>query len=76
MLDAISAWKSLMQGNYPYWMGVFLAHMSFIRWIIQNMGSLGVKQPTAKPKGIYHGSIVWQYFILGKRYFSQIVKTN
>ena len=76
LLDAISAWKSLLQGNASYWTGVFLAHLSFVRWALGNTGRIGVKKSTARPKGIYHGSIVWQYFILGKRYFSQIAKTN
>jgi GT2 family glycosyltransferase len=76
MLDAISAWKALFQGNHNYWLGVFHAHISFMGWFFQHLGTVGATRQNKKIKGIYQGSIVWQYFILGKRYFSQIVKTN
>ncbi len=74
LLDAISAWKSLLQGNPQYWLGVFWAHLHFIRWVFKNIRQTGQKGEVNKLSGLYQGSIVWQYFLLGKRYFSQIVK--
>ena len=73
MLDAISAWKSLLQGNPQYWLGVFKAHIYFVRWAVMNPGKMQKVSALSMPSGLYKGSIVWQYFMTGKRYFSQIV---
>lgn len=72
-LDAVSAWKSLLQGNSNYWLGVFMAHIHCIKWGITNIRRVGWKGKQHDPAGVFHGSIVWQYFIVGKRFFSQIV---
>ena len=73
-LDALNAWKSLLQGQPGYWWGVFQAHLYFFKWLIINLNKVG--RGTNKVDGFYKGSIIWQYFILSKNYFSQIVKRN
>jgi GT2 family glycosyltransferase len=70
-LDAVSAWKQLLQGQPIYFKAVFKAHLSYVRWIGLNQNQFKAGYP--KLKGWYRGSIVWQYFIAKKRFFSQIV---
>ena len=70
-LDAISAWKQLFQGQTGYFMAVLQAHFSFWRWCFSKKER--VLRSYKKCTGIYHGSIVWDYFIRGRKYFSQIV---
>jgi hypothetical protein len=74
LLDAMSAWKSLIQGHPLYWLGVFEAHIHFILWLFKNTDKVGWSGKTNKPQGVLHTSIVWQYFFRGRRYFSQIVQ--
>lgn len=76
LLDVISAWKSLLTGNFQYWLAVAQAHLAFFGWLIKNITSIGRSRQSPSAKGLFRGSIVWQYFILGKKYFSQIVKIN
>jgi GT2 family glycosyltransferase len=73
-LDAISAWKELLGGDFGYFLAIAKAHISFFKWLFF------YKKLSAWPKitnglttGVYNGSIVWQYFIKKKHKFSQIV---
>lgn len=73
-LDAISAWKALLTGDGGYWMAVLKAHIDFIKWIIgqQSQSNFAVTRK-AKPVGVCHTNIVWQYFINKKRTFKEIM---
>ncbi|MFN9711293.1 MAG: glycosyltransferase family 2 protein, partial [Bacteroidota bacterium] len=64
-LDALSAWKSLIQGHPQYWLGVWKAHVYFMKWVIRNPDKVGLRKRVSNPQGILQGSIVWQYFMLG-----------
>lgn len=75
LLDAISAWKGLLSGNFPFFTSIAKAHFSFIKWqLIDKKQSIFPQKRVQSPKGIYKGKIVWDYFILGKKRFSEIVK--
>jgi GT2 family glycosyltransferase len=73
-LDAISAVKSLFAGEGRYFAAVFRAHIAFLGWLIS-----GKRQPVSLPKSGYvrggycHRSVVWAYFVLGRKRFSEIV---
>jgi len=70
-LDALSAWKELFSGKPGYWLAVFKAHFAFAGWLFSKK-TIQLKEYHPL-KGVYKGSIVWQYFISGKRKFSEIV---
>lgn len=70
-LDALSAWKQLLKGQKTYFFAVLNAHLSVFKWLSQ--GSTRTRAPYTMGKGVYKGSIVWQYFIKGKKAFSEIV---
>lgn len=76
LLDAISAWKLLLSGQPSHWLAILKAHIQFIIWMIKNTTQLGKGRDVNNLNGLYKGSVVWDYFVLGKRYFSQIVKRN
>ncbi len=71
-LDAISAWKQLFQGQSGYFLAVLQAHFSFWRWCFSKKKMKAL--PHLNCHGIYKGCIVWDYFVRGKKYFSQIVQ--
>jgi GT2 family glycosyltransferase len=75
-LDALSAWKLLFSGKPSYWLSILKAHINFIVWVFKNISGMGKGSSKVLLQGKYDGSIVWAYFILGKRYFSEIVKRN
>jgi len=71
-LDIVSAWKELLSGKTGYFLAVAKAHIAFVGWLF------GAKQTSVgtypRIKTIYSGSVVWQYFIRKKKFFSEIVK--
>jgi GT2 family glycosyltransferase len=75
-LDAVSAWKFLFSGNPSGWLAVLKAHLHFCGWFIRNIRTMGYARKGHAKQGVYNGSVVWDYFIAGKKYFSQIVKKN
>jgi len=74
-LDSVSAWKGLLKGDGGYFLAILRAHFSFFKWVLlkQDQSVFPVKR-TGKLAGIYKGNLVWQHFVKGKKYFSQLIK--
>ena len=78
LLDAISAWKGLLQGDGGYFVAILRAQFAFLKWWLFH------KKKSVFPvdkKGSLHGylqkNMVWQHFIKKRKKFSEIVgKTN
>jgi GT2 family glycosyltransferase len=76
-LDSISAWKSLLAGEGIYFWAILEAHLAFFKWlIVSRKHSLFPVKKRGPLEGWYKGSVVWQYFIKGKKTFAEIVKRN
>ena len=74
LLDTISAWKSLLAGEGVYFLAVLEAHFGFIKWLLfKRKQSVFPVKRSGKLHGWYTGSVVWQYFVSGKKTFSEIV---
>ena len=74
-LDAVSALKGLFIGDGGYFLSILRAHFSFLKWILFRQGqSVFPEKKGGKPAGLYKGNIVWEHFVKGKKYFSQLIK--
>jgi len=74
-LDLVSAWKGLFIGDGGYFLSIFKAHFSFLKWILfKRSQSIFPEKKGGKPAGLYKGNIVWDHFVKGKKYFSQLIK--
>jgi len=74
MLDALAAWKGLFEGSSAYFISVCRAHVHFVKWLLFNQRkSVFPASKKGKLEGQYHGSLVWQHFLKGKKRFSEIV---
>jgi len=74
-LDSVSAWKGLFIGDGGYFLAILRAHLSFLKWFLfrKNQSVFPVKK-VGKLSGLYKGNLVWQHFVKGKKYFSQLIK--
>lgn len=74
-LDALSAWKSLFEGQVTYFIAVIKAHFAFIGWFFYGRRlSNFPKRKDGKLQGFLHKMIVWSHFVKGEKRFTQIVK--
>lgn len=75
LLDTVSAFKSLLEGEGKYFLAVFRAHVAFIQWSLKRGGGEGEKLPKEnyKKQGYLRKSVVWAHFVRGKKHFSEIV---
>ena len=74
ILNGMAAGKSLFSGDTGYFIAIAKAHRHFIGWILfHRKKSLFVKNKKRKLAGWYKGCIVWDYFILRKKSFLEIV---
>jgi GT2 family glycosyltransferase len=71
-LDAIASVKFLIDGGLGDFMAVLKAHMSFYA----NFNKLHRKRknPNSHISGIFHGNIVWEYYVLRKHTFKELSK--
>lgn len=76
LLDIIFACKSLFSGDGKACMAVLKAQWSVLKWLFLGKSSKGVARPMRHLSGVYHQSIIWQYYVAGKKTFSEIVKKN
>ncbi len=70
-LDLAAALKFLADGGFRNFFAVFRAHASILRQFTRTLK----KRKTIKPNDkaiLYRGSIVWAYFIAGKRLYSEL----
>ncbi len=75
LLDSVSAWKSLFGGEAVYFWAILEAHLAFMKWLFFKRGqSIFPKSRKGTLDGWYSGSVVWAYFIKGKKTFAEIVK--
>jgi GT2 family glycosyltransferase len=75
VLDSISAWKSLLAGQGVYFWAILEAHLAFIKWLVAKRGqSVFPANRRGTLHGWYRHSIAWQYFVLGKKTFREIVE--
>lgn len=77
LLDAVSAFKSLLSGDGGYFIAVVSAHLSFAKWVlVKQKESVFPKPRKGKLNGYWRGNMAWQHFAKGKKKFSQIVETQ
>ncbi len=74
LLDTISAFKSLFDGQSTYFIAVFKSHLTFLRWMFSKRDKrfLPVKR-SGELLGWFKGSVVWLHFVKGKTRFTEIV---
>ena len=77
VLDAISAVKSLLSGEGTYFTAVVRAHVRFCGWLLaERKKSLFPVARKGALAGYLQKSVVWSYFVRGKRKFSEIYTQN
>ncbi len=74
LLDFINAWRGLASGDGITFKAIFIAHLHFIKWVFTKEGKHKLNRlPLKNLGGVYSGSIVWQYFVKGRKTFLEIV---
>lgn len=74
LLDWIFALRSLAKGDSGTFKAVLKAHWAVIQWCFSSHKRVAMPlYRKNKIAGIYNGSVVWEYFIKGKKRFSEIV---
>lgn len=74
-LDAIAAYKGLLEGNRGYWLAIAKAHFHFINWLLfKKRQTPRIVSPKKINYGWYRGVMIWAYYGKGKKRFFEIVR--
>ena len=74
-LDAMSAWKGLLGGDTAFFIAITQAHLAVLKWSFRRpCQSAYPRKPLGSLCGVYHGSVVWQYFIKQHTRFQEIIQ--
>jgi hypothetical protein len=74
LLDAVSAFKFLLSGKRVYFGAILKAHLAFAYWLLfKKKESLFPASRKIEAQGWLQKSIVWKYFVSGKKTFAEIV---
>lgn len=79
VLDGIGGIKFLIKGQYGHCFAIVRAHFSFYEMLSQTMRKRRRVQQNIKryaTSGVYNGSVVWQYFAMGKKKYSDLDQTK
>lgn len=75
-LDFITLIKFLTEGKTKNALAISHAHFYFIKNIFKNIPKARkIDKSMFNPRGLFQGSIVWEYFLNKKKYFSSLKKT-
>ena len=76
-LDALAAWRFLLNGEPKNFMAVVKAHINYVGWLFfLKKRSLFAVKKNKDLQGLYSGSVVWDYFIKRKNTFLKIKATK
>ncbi len=74
ILDGVFAIKTLFEGDFESIRAVFFAHMHFYKWSFSKENKTdNLRLPFSKLRGGISKSVVFEHFIKGKKYFSEII---
>ncbi len=75
LLDTISAYKGLLNGDINFFKAIAKAHIVVVYiWLKGYKATQQKKQPMQALQGVYNGSIVWQHFVKHKNKYTDIIK--
>lgn len=75
LLDGISAWKGLLQGDSAFFSAIVKAHLAVVKsWIFGQNNTSKNRKPLKKLQGVHNQSIVYKHFVKGVKSFGEIVK--
>jgi GT2 family glycosyltransferase len=73
-MDNVAGLQALVKGDFQTFASIQSAHFNFIKWKLKQKEEKKLPKIKLKYlKGVYAGSIVWQYFINKKKIFSKII---
>jgi GT2 family glycosyltransferase len=75
VLDGVAGIKFLLSGEFGHFFAIIRAHFSFYGMFSRTIKKRKLIQENIKHYAtscVYRGSIVWQYFVKGKRKFSEL----
>lgn len=75
-LDTIAAWKGLLTGNRVTFIAITKAHVHYLQWFFKRNKGKFAQNKNKRIPGRYHGLIIWDYFVKGKKIFSEIVSNK
>jgi hypothetical protein len=73
LMDAVAAVQFATSGNGASAKAVSKAYISFGRWLFTTKATAPVRKSLFSLPGVTGKSIVWQYFILKKKRYTDIV---
>jgi len=77
ILDTISAFKSLFEGQGTYFIAIFKSHGAFLGWMMSKRDRRFMPlKKQAQLHGWFKGSVVWLHFVKGKTRFAEIVRAK
>lgn len=86
VLDGVASMKFISEGSFDLFLAVFRAHRDFYKSFftmlrkrkleIQATSSESPSKDLRNYSGWYHGSIVWDYFIVGRQVFQELERNQ
>ena len=74
ILDGISAWKGLLNGDKDFFIAIYKAHKAVVKsWFLKKQDSTKNRKPLAQLQGVHNKSIVWKHFVKEVKTFAKIV---
>ena len=76
-LDGVAAWRALLTGKGGEFMGIARAHLYVLGWWLRGKNKPSkARKPIRSLVGVYKGMVLVDYFLRGKKLFSEIIRIN
>ena len=75
LLDGISAWKGLLQGDSAFFSAIVKAHIAVVKsWILGKNNTSKNRKSFKQLQGVHNKSIVYKHFVKGIKSFDEVMK--
>jgi hypothetical protein len=64
----------IFQGDIKNALAVWKGYAGFFRWLFTIKDQVVIKLPLKLLPGVFHGSVVWNYYVKGKKTFRKLRK--
>jgi GT2 family glycosyltransferase len=76
IIDQSAVLHYIFQGDFKNALAVWKGYAGFFKWLFTIKDSIKVKRSLSTIPGVFHGSVVWKYYVAGRKTFDALKTRN
>ena len=74
LIDQSAVLHYIYTSDFKNALAVWKGYAGFFKWLVKENGKVKVKRPLNTVPGVYKGSVVWEFYVRGKKTYRELRK--